>query len=247
VVSNADTIARPLRFAPDEAVALLAGLRALSDVPGPHERDAMHRAVAKLERAAGDAADAERRIAVDIEADDAHAASLHRALADRKRIHLQYYVPARDEVTSRDVDPIRLVVVDGRSYLEGWCRLAEDVRLFRLDRIESVDVLDQPAAPPAAASVRNLDDGAFTAADAKLRVTVELSPRAQWVADAYRVEILRTDPDGTQVVTLLAGDRGWVVRLLLRLGGTATVIEPGDIVAEVAATAREALAAYAPV
>src|SRR5215217_7591213 len=56
VVSNADTIARPLRFAPDETVALLVGLRALADLPTPAGNDALDRVLAKLERAAGEAA-----------------------------------------------------------------------------------------------------------------------------------------------------------------------------------------------
>ena len=244
VVSNADTIARPLRLAPDEAIALLSGLRALADVPGPHGRDAMDRAVAKLERAAGDAADAGRRIAVDIEADDAHAPQLRRALADQRRIHLRYYVPARDEVTERDVDPLRLVVVDGRSYLEGWCYLAEDVRLFRLDRIQSVDVLDEPIDPPAAATLRDLNEGVFAPSRSHLEVTVQLTPRAHWVVDAYPAEVLSTAPDGTMVVRLFVGDRGWISRLLLRLGGAATVLEPADIGSDVARTAAEALSAY---
>ncbi|HVQ88105.1 MAG TPA: WYL domain-containing protein [Actinomycetes bacterium] len=244
VVSNADTIARPLRFAPDEAVALLVGLRALADVPGPHKRDALERVVAKLERAAGDAADAGRRIAVDIESDDAHAPQLRKALADGCRIHLLYYVPARDEVTERDVDPLRLVVVDGRSYLEGWCYLADDARLFRLDRIQSVTVLDKPVDPPAAASLRDLDEGAFAVSRSRLQVTVELTPAAHWVTDAYPVEVLSTSPDGTMVVTLFVGDRGWVRRLLLRLGGSARVLEPADIADEVMKTATDALAAY---
>jgi len=67
VVTNADAIARPLRFAPDEAVALLVGLRALADIPTPTGRDVLERVVAKLERAAGDAADAHRNIAVTIQ------------------------------------------------------------------------------------------------------------------------------------------------------------------------------------
>jgi len=83
-------------------------------VPGPHQPEALERTVAKLGRAAGDAADAGRRISVDIEADNTHDVALRKALAEGSRIHLQYYVPARDEVTSRDVDPLRMVVVDGR-------------------------------------------------------------------------------------------------------------------------------------
>ena len=67
VVSNADTIARPLRFAPDEAVALLVGLRSLADLPAPAGNDALDRVIAKLERAAGDAASTHRQVSVKIQ------------------------------------------------------------------------------------------------------------------------------------------------------------------------------------
>ena len=63
-VGNADTIARPLRLGVDEAVALLVGLRALTDVPGVHDRAALEATVVKLEQAAGDAAAAGHRVAV---------------------------------------------------------------------------------------------------------------------------------------------------------------------------------------
>ena len=52
-VGNADTIARPLRLGVDEAVTLMVGLRALREVPGLGERDAVDRALAKLEDAGG--------------------------------------------------------------------------------------------------------------------------------------------------------------------------------------------------
>ena len=61
-VGNADTIARPLRLGVDEAVTLVVGLRALREVPGLGERDAVERALAKLEDAAGAAAAPARRV-----------------------------------------------------------------------------------------------------------------------------------------------------------------------------------------
>nr|BFE80006.1 hypothetical protein GCM10020093_026070 [Planobispora longispora] len=73
---------------------------------------------------------------------------VNEALRRGRRLSLRYYVPGRDEITPREVDPMRLVVVDGRSYLSGWCYRAEAVRLFRLDRMLSVEVLDVLAAPP---------------------------------------------------------------------------------------------------
>ena len=84
-----------------------------------------------------------------------------RALAAGRRVHLRYYVPGRDEATERDVDPMRLLVVEGRTYLEGWCRRAEGVRLFRLDRVLALDVLDVPAAVPPEAEPVDVDEGLF--------------------------------------------------------------------------------------
>ena len=86
---------------------------------------------------------------------------LRAALSARRRVHLRYYVPGRDEATERDVDPMRLLVVEGRPYLEGWCLRAEGVRLFRLDRVLSLDVLDVPSAPPAEAEPVDIDQGLF--------------------------------------------------------------------------------------
>jgi proteasome accessory factor C len=43
-LANADAISRPLRLGVDEALALIVGLRALRDVPGLGDRDAVTRA-----------------------------------------------------------------------------------------------------------------------------------------------------------------------------------------------------------
>ena len=152
VVSQAESMDRPLRLAVDEASALLVALRMLAEVgrsrrfpSWPRDRRC-HRAIAKLEAAAGEAGGAQRagrragRHPATPSAERRRAAARRRSA--RRRVHLRYYVPGRDEATERDVDPMRLLVVEGRPYLEGWCRRAEGVRLFRLDRVLGLDVLD---------------------------------------------------------------------------------------------------------
>ena len=61
-VGNADAISRPLRLGVDEAVTLIVGLRTLLEVPGLTERDAIERALAKLEAAAGASAEPAARV-----------------------------------------------------------------------------------------------------------------------------------------------------------------------------------------
>src|SRR6202012_4400997 len=114
---------------------------------------------AKLEAAAGEAAAPAAQVSVQVDrpTGDEAVARIRDALARRRRLHLRYYVPGRDEATERDVDPMRLLVVEGRPYLEGWCRSAEGVRLFRVDRILGIEVLDVPAEGPAGAQSVDVD------------------------------------------------------------------------------------------
>jgi proteasome accessory factor C len=243
VVSNADTIARPLRFAPDEAVALLVGLRSLADLPSPAGNDALDRVVAKLERAAGDAASTHRHVSVKIQsavdADDTARDLIGTALGAGRRVTLEYYVPARDEVTTRDVDPSRLLLVEGHGYLEGWCHQAEDWRLFRLDRVQSVTVLDTQVTDHPQPTDRS---SAFDTDAAPWRVRLALEPRAAWLVEAFAAEVVARDPE--LVVELPVGDLGWARQLLLQLGGSARPLAPLELVADVRSEAAAALAAY---
>jgi proteasome accessory factor C len=242
---NADTIARPLRLGIDEALALIVGLRALSEVPGLHERDALERTMAKLEAAAGDAALMSAQVSVEVEGESEVLAAARLALADGRRMHLTYFVPTRDETTERDVDPMRVVLMDGRWYLEGWCRRAEAVRLFRLDRIEAVKVLEVPAEVPEAATERDLDLGLFVPSPGDQQVVLLLHPAAHWVADYYPVDSVEDLPDGRLLVTLRAADTRWLRTLVLRQAGAAQVLEPAELRQAVHDRAGAALAAYA--
>jgi predicted DNA-binding transcriptional regulator YafY len=245
-VSNADAIARPLRLGVDEAVALLVALRTLAELPGLHDRDAIERAIAKLERAAGDAAAPGGQVAVEVDGHGRGAilALWHQALALGRRLHLRYHVPARDETTERDVDPMRVVVVDGRPYLEAWCRRAEDVRLFRLDRVVDAKLLDISAAVPEDARHRDFDEGVFQPSPDDLLVTVDLRPAGHWVAEYYPCESIEDLENDVLRITLRTADTRWVERLLLRLGGSGQVVEPADLADRVRNKAMAALAMY---
>ena len=245
-LGNAETINRPLRLGVDEALALIVGLRALAAVPGIGEREAVVRALAKLEAATGSASAGTSRIQVLIDegTGDEFLGQAQQALTDRRRVHLRYLVPGRDESTERDVDPMRLVNVDAHWYLEGWCHRAEDVRMFRLDRIEALAILDQDGTPPASAEPRDLDAGVFTPRSDDQLVRLALAPGAVWVGDYYPIESIAPAPDGGAVIELRTADTAWLRRLMWRLGSQATVLQPAELAREVHRGARAALDAY---
>jgi proteasome accessory factor C len=253
VISQAEPMDRPLRLGVDEASALLVALRMLAEiggggsVPGLADGSALSRTIAKLEAAAGEAAALSAQVAVQV---DQHAESdvlarVREALGSRRRVHLSYYVPGRDELSERDVDPMRLLIVEGHSYLEGWCRRAEGVRLFRLDRIVAIDVLAIPAEVPQQAEPVDVDQGLFRPSPDDLRVVIELAPHGRWVTEYYPCEQVDDLGDGRLRVILRTPDGAWVRRLALGLGEDGRIIEPAGLAAGVRADAAAALAQYA--
>ncbi|HXL94137.1 MAG TPA: WYL domain-containing protein [Streptosporangiaceae bacterium] len=249
VVSEAESIARPLRLAVDEASALLVALRMLAEVPGQQDRSALSRLIAKLETAAGAAGTVSAQVAVQMDNQNGQdfTSQITSALESGRRLHLEYYVPGRDEATSRDVDPMRLLVVEGRPYLEAWCLRAEGVRLFRLDRVLSLSVLDVPVDLPPEAEPVDVDAGLFRPSSDDVLVELELSAAGRWVSEYYPCESVTELGDGRLRVVLSTPDTGWVRRLALRLGEDGRVTSPADLVSDVHEAAAAALANYAGV
>jgi proteasome accessory factor C len=139
---------------------------------------------------------------------------------------------------------MRLVILEGRAYLEGWCRRAEAVRLFRLDRVLALTLLDLPAQVPGDAEQVDVDSGLFQPSAGDVRVELELTDAGRWVADYYPCEQISALDDGRLRVTLRTPDTRWVRRLALRLGEDGKVIAPPELAEQVRADAAAALSLY---
>lgn len=246
-LSNADTIAQPLRLAADEALALVAALRALLGVPGLVDTGAVDRALAKLEDAAGGLVAADDvSVAADPVADPATVAAVTDALSKGHRLRLTYWVPARDESSVRDVDPVRMFTSQGVAYVRGWCHRVEDMRTFRLDRVMAIEDTGKPIELPADLRQQEVDSTLFTPSPEDTLVTIELEPAARWVADYYPCETVTDRDGGGLTVTLRARDQQWLQRLALGLAGYARVIFPPELKQHCRDAAAAALAGYAP-
>jgi proteasome accessory factor C len=244
-LSDAQGVDRPLRLTVDEALALVVALRTLAETPGLAEPDAVLRALAKVEAAAGSAAAPAERVDVAlVVGDDEVLPVVREALESKRALHLRYWTAGRDETTERDVDPVRLVTADGQLYLEAWCRLAEGVRMFHLGRVQEVRILDEPSAPPEGLPSRDLSQGLFQPGELDTEVTLALEPGAAWVSDYYPCDSVEDLGDGRQVVKLRAQGTAWVRRLALSLGARGRVLAPAELAEQVRADAQRALRAY---
>ncbi|GAA4926700.1 helix-turn-helix transcriptional regulator [Streptomyces coeruleoprunus] len=241
---NPDDVAAPLRIAADEATALLVAARAVATLPGLRDgdREALLRATAKLEAAAGEAAGASARLSVTFESEGGVFAEVDRAISERRRLWLRYYSPARDELTEREVDPIRLFAV-GHTYMEAWCRLSEARRTFRLDRVAEIRILDEPSAPPEI-ELRDLSEALVQPSADDPEVVVEVGPGGRWVAEYYPHDSAEELPDGGLRITLRTPDPASLRRLALRLGRDGRIVSPAALAESAQRAAQEALAAY---
>ncbi len=236
-IGNADVLARPLRFTPDEALSLVVALRAVHELAGEDLAPVVAAAIAKLQRVAGDAA-LDTRVVV-ASGEPKIRTALAAAISDGVAVELIYDGAARGHTTRPLVDPERLHAVTGAGYLQAWNRESQSWRTYRLDRIAAVTRTElthapHPPPPPPDEWTKRLGEAAT--------VTVLLSPGARWVAEYYPVSEISESDSGLRVVFPVL-DRAWFVALALRLGADVKILED-DVATAVAEAAAEALAAY---
>src|SRR5438445_1850010 len=136
-----------LRLTPEEALGLVAAGASLQAVPGADPEGPLARGIAKVAATLG--VDADDAFDVDLGYASASVlAALQEASAGRRRVRIDYYAHGRDEQTTRDIDPFRVYADHGQWYVVGFDHLRDEERLFRIDRVLSVEPLDEQFEPP---------------------------------------------------------------------------------------------------
>ena len=228
-------LARPLRLGPQEAFGLLAAGTAAAAVLGDRA-GALATALEKLDAALGNRSP----VSVDLDRPELVDA-FDAAIESRHSVVIEYYTASRDVVSTRRIDPVRVLNHDGDWFLHAWCHVAEAMRTFRVDRIENftptTDTFDAPTitAPP------RVDPGS----DGQV-VTLRLEPEAMWITEAYPTLSVDTDVSGAATVTMSVFGEVFLERILLRAGVAARIIGPADLVHVGKRAASRILARYQP-
>ena len=225
----AEYFERPLRLTPAEGLALLAAGRASLSVPGSDPSGPLATALDKLDVVL----DARGRLAVDVGGSD-HLEELQDAASAAEQVEIDYYSFARDEMTTRVVDPWRVFHAFGAWYLAAWCHRANAERLFRVDRVRAVratgDHFELPELSGSESGERAVDAAelVYRPRPEDLRVSLRLAPSADWVVESYPHEAAEVLPDGSRRVVLAVSEPAWLERLLLALGPDAVVEGPPE-------------------
>lgn len=251
-VHQAAELAGPVRLTLPEAHTLVATLQTvaemtvLTDADRDAARSAQRRIRASLAHAGQDVADDAPAASVgegasiadegavvahwDVAVDPETVRTLLAAIAERAVLRVRYHGVRTDEVTDRDVEPLAVVQERTRLYLQAWCRRAEGLRVFRVDRVGAVRRTGEtfrPRARPGRWRLHPEGEG--------VSALVRWDHAVRDAAEAYRPTAAATLEDGTALTRLTLLDEEAAVALAARHGGRVEVLEPADLRDAVAA------------
>jgi len=225
---------RPMGLTPSELGAIELGLAALARELPPHEAAVAERARERVAKAAtgllAESASPPVHAASTIasERDGLNLSQLRSAVGGRRKAEIVYRSGGAPEGSARTVHPYGLVHASGRWFLIGFCDKASSIRIFRLDRMLSVEVLDEPADIPNDVDLEStLRGGRAMVSHAEEVLRVRYSAKiSRWIAENQEVE---AQADGSVIVEHPLLDDEWAVRHVLQYGPDAEVVEPGRI------------------
>jgi len=168
---------------------------------------------------------------------------LQQALAQRRVVRIEYQGAKDEQAKPRDIEPLFLIYYLERWHLMAWCRLRQDVRDFRTDRIQRITILKETFTPRDDVTYEKLRD-LWRKESTSLTAKVLFAPlsaeraRREWSLGVQN-EVKRKDGS---VLTLCTGSFDWMTGWLLSFGSNATVLEPPELRQRVIEAAERALA-----
>jgi predicted DNA-binding transcriptional regulator YafY len=246
----------PLVFTPEEAVAICLGTSLVSEMWGVLYQESAQGALAKLENVLPDEQRNEitwaRRslVATGMHRSDPSAQApflekLRRAAREHRQVDMLYQSTSQAEAAQRQVDPYALVHRSGWWYLVGYCHLRDALRTFRVDRIQSLELLSQTFQPPDDFDIHAYLEDEF-ADQPVVRAKLRFKGEGAFVARSNVAgwDSLEENPDGSVDVILSAPDLTWLASMTISFANLVTVLEPPELREMVRDWARSVVELY---
>lgn len=155
---------------------------------------------------------------------------LSEAVARSRKVIMEYWVEARQELTKRRVDPLGLVYYTDQWNLIAFDYLREEIRNFRLDQIRELYVLSERFERPEGFNLQNHLENrgmATEAYDIRLWFSRKVLPRAR-VAIPARIESEIETEDGVEI-QFSFDNMDYLSAWLLRYGADVQVMSPPEL------------------
>jgi predicted DNA-binding transcriptional regulator YafY len=176
--------------------------------------------------------------------------ALSLALLGRRQLWIRHRKRGDGGETERVVSPQRLVHYRYNWYLDAWCHLRRDLRVFSVDAMSAAAVRAEAAREVADEEldrVLGAGYGIFAGADTQVAVLRFTPEAARWVADEvwHSRQVGRIEPDGSYRLELPYSREPELVMDLLRHGAGVLVLGPPALREHVARELSRAARQYA--
>jgi predicted DNA-binding transcriptional regulator YafY len=148
-----------------------------------------------------------------------------------RQVWLRYRTGVNEE-TERVLDPYGVVCHNGRWYTVGYCHLRQQTRVFRLDRVQSVEMRAESFSPPSNFPLLDYIIQSFAEIpdtwNVKVLLLTSLEEARRKVPPGLAILEITSS---TQGVTLSASihDLTWMARFLIGLGCPFVIEQPAEL------------------
>ncbi|HHY92115.1 MAG TPA: WYL domain-containing transcriptional regulator [Firmicutes bacterium] len=251
-----------LKLTEGEVVALYLGQKLLSQYKGTPYEPAIVQAFAKIQTFLPDS------VEVDLDEVDgflsfaveplrgeeevlaARFQEVVRAIQERESLDITYYTASRNAESQRRVDPYHLRCHHGAWYLIAYCHTRKEVRIFALDRVQSLCHTGQHFSPPAGFSLEEYlgHSLGIERGGEPCQVVIRFDAvQARWIRERqwHSSQELAFLPDGSLLFKVTVTGLSEVKRWVLGFGAHAEVLAPEALRQAVAREATQLAQLYA--
>lgn len=152
------------------------------------------------------------------------------AAQQQRYIDINYFTMSRNTTTIRRVAPYKVWFYNETFYLIGHCLLRDDVRLFAIDRMETIALSEEHFEIPAgfdAEAFMKASFGVFQGTPETVRIRFNASA-AGYVKEKiwHPSQSIETQPDGSLIFTVKVAGIQEIRRWILKWGSAAEVLAP---------------------
>ncbi|MFN8290260.1 MAG: YafY family protein [Chitinophagaceae bacterium] len=173
---------------------------------------------------------------------DLHLQSLLQAIGAGEVVEVSYTAVGKQEPTLRQLEPVGIFYLGSYWYLVAWCRLRNDYRHFRTDRIESLRTSGEKVRQDHPPLQQFIDKMSGERALTRVVTDVNKDVVRYLGEQKYYHGFLQEEKRGDRVrMTFLCGSLTGFARWFMLFGDHATIIEPAELNGMVAGIAESIL------
>jgi predicted DNA-binding transcriptional regulator YafY len=160
-------------------------------------------------------------------------ARVQEAAQNQRLIQVRYFTMSRRKRTRRRIAPYQVWYYDETFYLIGFCYQRKEIRVFAIDRIEQIEILDEAFDPPDgfdAEQFMQASFGVFQGEPATVAIRFTKGA-AGYVSEKiwHPTQTLTPQPDGGLLFKAQVAGIDEIKRWILKWGADAEVLAPDEL------------------